>query len=202
MTNARVSGKAGSDRRRADSPVSEAASGQSADEVYDDLKCETCGSPDCDEDNDILICDGCEKGFHQACAGVSTIPRGDWFCADCDEIRRAKSDRTGSKPSGRGRPRAAVAKDDADEEDVVTVTAAPEGVLSPGDIPNFETHLAALQRVLIDRCNGLHEARCDRGWWQKPLNDIVRLAEQTIVGGEGNSMALIGPRGSGKTAVR
>ena len=30
---------------------------------------------------DLLCCDGCERAVHLRCAGLATIPEGDWFCS-------------------------------------------------------------------------------------------------------------------------
>lgn len=33
----------------------------------------------------MLLCDGCDKGFHQGCLQprLECVPEGDWFCAAC-----------------------------------------------------------------------------------------------------------------------
>eukprot|EP00798_Chlamydomonas_sp_ICE-L_P020174 gene20174-26910_t len=46
-----------------------------------DICCEICGSNEADED--MLLCDGCEAGYHSLCLGLPGIPDGDWFCACC-----------------------------------------------------------------------------------------------------------------------
>jgi hypothetical protein len=48
-----------------------------------ELTCATCKSG-ADEDN-LLICDGCEKAQHTYCARpvLDEVPSGDWFCATC-----------------------------------------------------------------------------------------------------------------------
>lgn len=49
------------------------------------LLCEVCHSG-CDDDN-MLICDGCEKLYHLYCLNppLSEVPEGDWFCKSCKE---------------------------------------------------------------------------------------------------------------------
>ena len=33
----------------------------------------------------LLLCDGCDKGFHMACLRIEEkdVPDGDWFCPAC-----------------------------------------------------------------------------------------------------------------------
>ena len=31
----------------------------------------------------VLLCDGCENEAHLACAGLSHVPEGEWFCSSC-----------------------------------------------------------------------------------------------------------------------
>ena len=57
--------------------------------------CVACGSGDSYDDDQILFCDECDRGYHQSCHAptVTTIPKTDWFCASCkrlkDDMRRA-----------------------------------------------------------------------------------------------------------------
>jgi hypothetical protein len=40
---------------------------------------------DYDEDNDLMvICDGCNGPFHLVCIGSTEIPNGKWFCQFCN----------------------------------------------------------------------------------------------------------------------
>lgn len=36
-----------------------------------------------DDNEDMLLCDGCPKAFHLACLGLQAVPDGDWYCAVC-----------------------------------------------------------------------------------------------------------------------
>lgn len=36
-----------------------------------------------ENDDEVILCDSCDRGFHRYCLGYETIPEGDWFCADC-----------------------------------------------------------------------------------------------------------------------
>ena len=47
------------------------------------------------DDATLLLCDGCDLGFHTACIRISKkdIPEGDWFCPSCKpaEERRTRN---------------------------------------------------------------------------------------------------------------
>lgn len=49
----------------------------------DKYTCEECG--DGNEEDDLLLCDGCDKLFHIFCLfpPLEEVPIGDWFCPDC-----------------------------------------------------------------------------------------------------------------------
>ncbi|KAI9782323.1 MAG: hypothetical protein M1835_004055 [Candelina submexicana] len=51
----------------------------SDDEIDDFQPCPVCG----DDGDILLICDGCEVGWHMFCVGLDSVPAGDWFCANC-----------------------------------------------------------------------------------------------------------------------
>lgn len=58
----------------------------SAEPQYADIYAECCGNGDSTEDNALVLCDGCDKGYHQLCApGISPeeLVREKWFCATC-----------------------------------------------------------------------------------------------------------------------
>jgi len=62
------------------------------DEETDEAEdpCELCGersNPD-----RMLACDGCDRGFHMFCLAppLEEIPKGDWFCADCQGAAEGK----------------------------------------------------------------------------------------------------------------
>lgn len=56
--------------------------------AFDKLMCEICGKGD-DEDL-IVICDKCNKGFHLYCLTpiLPSVPSGDWFCSKCCEKKQ------------------------------------------------------------------------------------------------------------------
>ncbi|PNH01236.1 Retrovirus-related Pol polyprotein from transposon [Tetrabaena socialis] len=51
-----------------------------------DLQCEVCGSPH--DEARMLLCDGCNKGWHWRCLGLSARPLGMWLCPGCSELPR------------------------------------------------------------------------------------------------------------------
>ena len=46
------------------------------------------------KDDEMLLCDGCDRGFHMSCLTppLKNVPVGDWFCKDCKpvEVRRRR----------------------------------------------------------------------------------------------------------------
>lgn len=54
---------------------------------YEHLTCKTCGSGDKDEE--MLLCDGCDNGFHMMCLRpvVVRVPIGSWYCHACRDHR-------------------------------------------------------------------------------------------------------------------
>ncbi|KAI9780051.1 MAG: PHD and RING finger domain-containing protein 1 [Geoglossum umbratile] len=58
------------------------------DDELDELLMEGCLI--CEEDNDedhLLLCDGCDAACHTYCAGLDSVPAGAWFCYECSEHR-------------------------------------------------------------------------------------------------------------------
>ena len=158
-----------------------------ADGSNDDEVCVICSNPDTKRGNQIVFCDGCDKAVHQKCYGIPRLPKGDWYCKECLELGKDKEPKEAA-------PSTATRKE---EKTIATVEAIPEE--KAPDIPNFERHLRCLQRVLIDRCTGRRRIKL-RGQ-EEAYAKTCQLVEQTIVAGEGNSMMVIGARGSGKTTV-
>ena len=52
---------------------------------YSDVRCKLCRSGDKEEE--ILLCDGCDDGFHVMCLRpvVLRVPEGSWFCDACSD---------------------------------------------------------------------------------------------------------------------
>jgi hypothetical protein len=51
------------------------------------MKCELCDSAS--NDDQMLLCDGCDRGYHMYCLPVplTAVPEGDWFCHPCAQSR-------------------------------------------------------------------------------------------------------------------
>ena len=51
--------------------------------VLDEVKCEVCGRGD--REDEVLLCDGCDNGFHIFCLkpALKKIPDDEWFCERC-----------------------------------------------------------------------------------------------------------------------
>ncbi|KAK3339315.1 origin recognition complex subunit 4 C-terminus-domain-containing protein [Neurospora tetraspora] len=170
-----------------DEEVDSEADGSDEDEV-----CVICSKPDTRKGNQIVFCDGCDKAVHQKCYGIPRLPKGDWFCRECVELGKDKEKKKAVTSSAGG-----VTATRKEEETMATIEAAPEEKVP--DIPNFERHLRSLQRVLVERCTGRRRIKL-RGQ-EEAYAKTCQLVEQTIVAGEGNSMMVIGARGSGKTTL-
>ncbi|CAH1777727.1 unnamed protein product [Owenia fusiformis] len=52
-------------------------------EYDENVLCDVCRSPDSEDNNEIVFCDGCDIGVHQACYGITSIPEGNWLCRTC-----------------------------------------------------------------------------------------------------------------------
>lgn len=50
-------------------------------EYEDDIHCVTCKKGDNEEE--MLICDCCDKGYHYRCVGLKAIPEYEWYCKEC-----------------------------------------------------------------------------------------------------------------------
>jgi transposase InsO family protein len=49
-----------------------------------DLQCEVCGSPH--QAAKMLLCDGCNTGWHTHCLRLAGVPPGQWLCPRCKEL--------------------------------------------------------------------------------------------------------------------
>uniref|UniRef100_H2YM58 Uncharacterized protein n=1 Tax=Ciona savignyi TaxID=51511 RepID=H2YM58_CIOSA len=52
-------------------------------EYDEDVVCDVCRMPDCEEGNEMVFCDGCNLCVHQACYGILKVPVGSWLCKLC-----------------------------------------------------------------------------------------------------------------------
>ena len=94
------------------------ASGPAAvQHVDDDTACHVCGKKDDEEDNEMLLCDNCNRGFHQQCLipQLEEVPDGEWcakmrqdraeICQDRADIRRDCAEMRRDAPRSRGASR-------------------------------------------------------------------------------------------------
>jgi origin recognition complex subunit 4 len=147
-------------------------------EKQPEIVCGICSAPHSKPPNQIILCDNCDYAVHQQCYGMTEIPEGDWLCKSCSQ-----EDIFTSTP----------------KKDTTSMSKAPSRPDDIPDIPNLDRHVRSLQRVLLDRCAG--RRRIDMFGLQEVKDKARQIIEQTVVAGEGNSMLLIGARGSGKTTV-
>lgn len=54
----------------------------------ENLPCQICGSNTEDDDDQLMLCDFCNKGFHTFCLGLEKVPEDAWFCENCLEIMK------------------------------------------------------------------------------------------------------------------
>ncbi|KAH7314113.1 origin recognition complex subunit 4 C-terminus-domain-containing protein [Rhexocercosporidium sp. MPI-PUGE-AT-0058] len=148
-----------------------------SDEVDDEM-CEICSGLESTTKNPIMFCDGkdCEFAVHRECYQVAKVPKGDWYCRECE-------------------PKA---NDEVLFTHLEANTAATGNANIP-DIEGFDDHLRHMQRILLDRLTGRHRIRL-RGH-DEELQKVHQVVEQTVLAGEGNSMLVIGARGCGKTTL-
>ena len=164
--------------RAAPKDAEQASDKGSGSDEEDEEVCAICSKPDSEPPNEIVFCDNCDMPVHQECYGLAEVPEGDWLCRNCSQEDASSTELGGTGPV----QLSVVARDD-----------------QRPDIPNFDQHLRAAQRVLLDRCAGRRRIKL-RGQDQA-YEKAYQLVEQTVVAGEGNSMMVIGARGCGKTTV-
>ncbi|KAK1405001.1 RING/FYVE/PHD zinc finger superfamily protein [Heracleum sosnowskyi] len=65
----------------------------SRDYMNKSLACQLCKLISLEVDN-VLVCDGCEKGYHLKCLKINnqkSVPRGEWHCAKCLSLSNGKA---------------------------------------------------------------------------------------------------------------
>jgi len=53
--------------------------------------CTICQSGD--DERNLLLCDGCDEGYHVSCVGLQRVPRGRWHCPSCASWEREREER-------------------------------------------------------------------------------------------------------------
>ena len=46
-----------------------------------------------EDEDQLLLCDGCDRACHTYCLGLSEIPDSDWYCSQCQDARRGINER-------------------------------------------------------------------------------------------------------------
>lgn len=52
------------------------------EDAADARPCPVCG--ECDNEDVLLLCDRCDAPYHTFCIGLERVPRGNWFCMECE----------------------------------------------------------------------------------------------------------------------
>ena len=76
--------------------------GNQEDEDQDDdvdpaehIVCTVCQSGD--DERNLLLCDGCDEGYHVSCVGLQRVPRGRWHCPSCASWEREREEREANR---------------------------------------------------------------------------------------------------------
>ena len=63
-------------------PVEDKITEEDIEFTFEDIICEICNSGD--NEDSLLLCDHCDKGYHTNCIGIIRVPYLDkWFCSQC-----------------------------------------------------------------------------------------------------------------------
>lgn len=114
-------------------PVEERLAGNDDEEEDDPTYCEVCG--ECNREDRMLLCDGCDNGYHMECLtpAVEYVPLEEWFCPACasrvndQEEQQEEEHRVREAPRARatrGRPRGSTARRVSGSDRTVTTRTA------------------------------------------------------------------------------
>lgn len=73
-------------------PVEERQAGDDEDEEDDPTYCEVCG--ECNREDRMLLCDGCDNGYHMECLTppVEFVPLDEWLCPACSSHHQERGE--------------------------------------------------------------------------------------------------------------
>ncbi|OJJ47009.1 hypothetical protein ASPZODRAFT_31362, partial [Penicilliopsis zonata CBS 506.65] len=66
------------------------------DDLADFQPCPVCGNDDNEEV--LLLCDGCDVAYHTYCVGLDAVPPGNWYCDQCETQRAIGASETVTRP--------------------------------------------------------------------------------------------------------
>ena len=58
----------------------------SSPDVFADTACCICEEGEDERGDNMLLCDGCNRGYHLECLHLKTVPKGEWLCPACYDI--------------------------------------------------------------------------------------------------------------------
>ncbi|EOO02724.1 putative phd and ring finger domain protein [Phaeoacremonium minimum UCRPA7] len=57
---------------------------ENPEEEEESTPCPVCSLAD--HEDVLLLCDGCDTPYHTYCIGLDSVPRGSWFCMECQDL--------------------------------------------------------------------------------------------------------------------
>ena len=140
--------------------------------------CEICSRAD--SESQMLICDGCDKGFHTFCLKpkVSAIPEGEWKCPTCAP----------QKP--RGRPRKVFHPTTDRPAERTRLTVLDQVRAAYGSLPGQDPQIAELRKKYLEdpkhpsvqgyRVLGDLVWRIEEGFYQLVMPAVIELREWAL----------------------
>jgi hypothetical protein len=61
--------------------------------------CQVCSNPD--QEDKMVCCDECDRGYHSFCVGLKDIPSGQWLCPNCGSCASCGVTSPGSEPGSK-----------------------------------------------------------------------------------------------------
>ncbi len=104
----------------------------------DDAACVVCNRMD--DDENMLLCDGCDDGYHIYCCTpkLKEIPDGDWFCEECRPSKRARLQEARGQPPPSQQQQAADRPSAIEPENNPAEQVSRDGTAQDGDAKVIE----------------------------------------------------------------